>query len=79
MGLRRHFEGKNRKIGTNGLAEVAVYTAILPFSLRIIISSEIESLGHPEDIAGAVIDAEFAALASLLNYGYPTPCDLNGL
>jgi len=58
---------------------MAVYTPILSFSLRVIITFEIEGLGHPEDIARAVIDTEFAALASLFNYSYPTLCNLNGL
>jgi hypothetical protein len=58
---------------------MAVYTPILSFSLRVIIAFEIEGLGHPEDIARAVIDTEFAALTSLFNYSYLTPRDLNGL
>jgi hypothetical protein len=58
---------------------MAVYTPILYFSLRVIITFEIEGLGHPEDIARAIIDTEFAALASLFNNGYPTLCDLNSL
>jgi hypothetical protein len=58
---------------------MAVYTPILSFSLRVIITFEIEGLGHPEDIARAVIGTEFAALASLFNDSYPTLCDLNGL
>ena len=71
--------GKDREIRAKSLAEMAVYTAILPFSLRVIIAFKIEGLGHPEDIPRAVIDTEFAALTSLFNYGYPTPRDLNGL
>jgi hypothetical protein len=58
---------------------MAVYTPILYFSLRVIIPFEIEGLGHPEDIARAVIDTEFAALASLFNNSYPTLRDPNGL
>ena len=58
---------------------MAVHTLILSVRLGVIITFEIEGLGHPEDIARAVIDTEFAALTSLFNYSYPTPCDLNGL
>jgi hypothetical protein len=79
LGLRQHLEGKDREIRANGLTEMAVYTPVLSFSLRVIITFDIESLGHPEDIARAVIDTELAALASLFNYSYPAFCDLNGL
>jgi hypothetical protein len=79
LGLRQHLDGKDRVIRANGLAEMAVDTSILSFRLGVIIPFEIESLRHPEDIARAVIDAEFAAFASLFNDSYPTLCDLNGL
>jgi hypothetical protein len=79
LGLRRHLDGKNRKIRANSLTEMAVHTLILSFRLWVIITFEIEGLGHPEDIARAVTDTELAALASLFNYSYLTPCDLNGL
>jgi len=58
---------------------VAVDTLILSLRLRVIITFEIEGLGHPEDLARAVIDAELAALASIFNDSDPTLCDLNGL
>jgi hypothetical protein len=58
---------------------VAVYTVVLSFSLRVIIAFEIECLGHPEHIARAVLNTEFAALAPLSDHSYPTLCDLNGL
>jgi hypothetical protein len=58
---------------------MAVYAVVLSFSLRVIITFEIEGLGHPEHITRAVFDTEFAALATLFDYSYPTPRDLNGL
>jgi hypothetical protein len=58
---------------------MAVYTIILSFGLRIIIAFEIEGLGHPEHISGAVFDTELAALAPFFDYCYPTLRDLNGL
>ena len=58
---------------------MAVYTIIFSFSLRVIIAFEIEGLGHTEDIAGAVCDAELAALAPLFDDSDPALCDLNGL
>jgi hypothetical protein len=78
-GLGHHLEGKDREIRTNGLTEMAVDASILSFRLRVIITFEIEGLGHPENIAGAVIDTELTALASIFNDGDPTLCDLNGL
>ncbi len=78
LGLGQHLDGKDREIRANGLTEMAVYAPILSFGLGVIIAFEIEGVGHPEDIAGAIIDAEFAALASFLNHSYPTPGDLNG-
>ena len=56
---------------------MAVYTVIFSFSLRVIIAFEIEGLGHTEDIAGAVCDAELAALAPLFDDSDPTLCNLN--
>jgi hypothetical protein len=58
---------------------MAVYTVLFSFSLRVIIAFEIEGLGHPEDITGAVGDTELAALASLFDHNDPTLRDLNGL
>jgi hypothetical protein len=79
LGLRGHLDGKDREIRANDLTEMAVHTLILSFRLGVIITFEIEGLRHPEDIARAVIDTEFAALASLFNYSHLPPCDLNGL
>jgi hypothetical protein len=58
---------------------MAVDAIIFPFSLRVIIAFEIEGLGHPEDIAGAVGDTELATLAPLFDDSDPTLRDLNGL
>jgi hypothetical protein len=58
---------------------MAVYTIILSFDFRVIIAFDIEGLGHPKHISGAVFDTELAALAPLLDYRYPTLRDLNGL
>jgi hypothetical protein len=79
LGIGQHLEGKDREIRANGLTEMAVDTLVLSFSLRVIITFEIEGLGHPEDITRAVIDTELAAFASIFYYNYPTFCDLNGL
>ena len=79
MGLRQCLEGKDREIRAKNFAEMAVYTVVLSFSLRVIIAFEIEGLGHPEHIARAVVNTEFAALAPLSDHSDPTPCDLNGL
>ena len=79
LGLRRHLDGKDRKIRANGLTEMAVHTLILSIRLGVIITFEIEGLGHPEDIARAVADAELTALASLFDYSDATLCDLNRL
>lgn len=58
---------------------MAVDTIIFSFSLRVIITFEIEGLGHPEDIARAVGDAELAAFAPFFDDSDPTLRDLNGL
>jgi hypothetical protein len=58
---------------------MAVDTIIFSFSLRVIITFEIEGLGHPEDIARAVGDTELAALAPVFDDSDPTLRDLNRL
>jgi hypothetical protein len=78
-GLRQCLEGKDREIRAEDFAEMAVYTFIFSFSLRIIVAFEIEGLGHPEDIARAVGDTELAAFAPLFDYNDPPLRDLNGL
>ncbi len=57
---------------------MAVYTVIFSFSLRVIIAFEVKRLGHPENMARTVGDAELAALAPLLDDRDPTLCDPNG-
>jgi len=79
LGLRQHLEGKDREVRANGFAEMAVYTIILSFDFRVIIAFDIEGLGHPEHIAGTVVDTEFAALTPFFDYRNPTLCDLDGL
>ena len=79
LGLRRHLDGKDRKIRANGLTEMAVHTLILSIRLGVIITFEVEGLRHPEDIARTITDAELAALASLFDDRDLTPCDLNRL
>jgi hypothetical protein len=78
-GLRWRLEGKDREIRAKDLAKMAVDTVILSFSLRVIITFDIEGLGHPEDMARAVCDTELAALAPLFDHDDPTLRDLNGL
>ena len=58
---------------------MAIYAIIFSFSLRVIIAFEIEGLGHPEDMAGAVCDTELAPFAPLFDYNDPPLRDLNGL
>jgi hypothetical protein len=77
-GLRQRLEGKDREIRAKDFAEMAVYTVIFSFSLRVIITLEIEGLGHLEDIARAVCNTELAALAPLFDDSDPTLRDLNG-
>jgi hypothetical protein len=56
---------------------MAVYTIGLSFSLRVVITFEIEGLGHPEHITRTVCDTKFAAFTSLFYYSYLTLRDLN--
>ena len=79
LGLRQRLEGKDREIRAKDFAEMAVYTVIFSFSLRVIIAFEIEGLGHPENIARAVCDTELATFAPLFEHSDPTLRDLNGL
>ena len=58
---------------------MTVHTVVLFCDFREIITLEIEGLGHPEHIARAIFDAEFAALAPFFDHRYPTPGDLDGL
>jgi hypothetical protein len=64
MQLRR-IDGEDRELGTDHFAEPAVDAGPAVDDLRRVVPLAIEVLGHLEDLPGAVLDTERAALASV--------------
>jgi hypothetical protein len=67
--------GEDRELGTKDLAEVAIDATRGLDRLGEVIPFDIEALGHGQDVAGAIRDAELAALAPLLDNHHPASGD----
>ena len=65
----------DRELRTDGFAKVAVYAPLLVYHLGIMIALDVEVRAEVQDPAGAVLDAELAALAPVFDYYYFSTCD----